>query len=180
MPTHSNKQPSAWVVQWAKAIPATGSILDLACGSGRHLQHLAQRGQPVVGIDVDISAAVDLERQPNIALHQRDLEQPDAALSDLLPDADYAGIVVTNYLHRPLLNSLPNHLAAGGILIYETFALGNEKYGRPRNSHFLLRPDELLDAYSGRLNILGFEQGFTATPYPAVMQRICAEKVASG
>ena len=88
-------------------------------------------------------------------------------------DADYDGIVVTNYLYRPLLPAIATALAPGGVVIYETFAQGNERFGRPRNPNFLLRPGELLDAFAG-LTIVAFEQGEVALPYPAVIQRIAA------
>lgn len=172
MDKHNDLQPSAWVTQWAPLIPTAGKILEVACGRGRHLRYLSDRGQPLVGIDIDLSRVSDLKQQPGLELHEQDLEKDNA----VFPDVAYAGIIVTNYLHRPLLKMLPDYLCQRGVLIYETFAVGNEKYGRPRSSDFLLRTDELLDVYSGCLNVVGFEQGFTDTPYPAVVQRVCAVK----
>ena len=170
MHKHENRLPSAWVTRFTPLIPRSGRILDLACGSGRHLRQLADRDQPLVGVDVDLSGVNDISRNPGLELHQLDLEQPDTQL----PHASYAGIIVTNSLYRPLLDSLANYLAADGILIYETFALGNEQFGRPRNPDFLLQPNELLNIFSTRLQIIGFEQGYTANPAPAIVQRMCA------
>ena len=87
----------------------------------------------------------------------------------------FQGIVVTNYLHRPLFPVLADSLAPGGALLYETFMLGNERYGRPSNPEFLLRPGELLDAFKD-LRVIGFEQGYAARPKPAVLQRLCAQR----
>ena len=89
-------------------------------------------------------------------------------------EEQFDGIVVVNYLHRPLIGALLDALRPGGVLIYETFALGNEKLGRPSNPEFLLRPGELLELVAGRLNVLAFEQGRVERPSPAVIQRICA------
>jgi hypothetical protein len=80
---------------------------------------------------------------------------------------------VTNYLYRPLFPHLLDALATGGVLIYETFALGNERFGRPANPHFLLRAGELLDAFSSALTVVAFEQGVVSSPCPAVVQRLC-------
>jgi hypothetical protein len=85
----------------------------------------------------------------------------------------YDGIVVTNYLHRPLLRPLAAALAPGGALIYETFMVGNERFGRPRNPDFLLRPGEWLEAFAA-LGVVAFEQGEVAQPRPAMVQRIVA------
>ena len=85
----------------------------------------------------------------------------------------YDGIVVTNYLHRPLFPVLAGALAPDGVLIYETFALGNERFGRPSNPDFLLRPGELLEVVAA-LTVIAFEQGEVAVPRPAVIQRIAA------
>ncbi len=89
-------------------------------------------------------------------------------------DELFAGIVVTNYLHRPLFPHLLTALAAGGVLIYETFAVGNERYGRPSNPDFLLKPGELLDLVRGELRVIAYEDLFVAEPKPAMVQRICA------
>ncbi|MDA0704845.1 MAG: SAM-dependent methyltransferase, partial [Proteobacteria bacterium] len=89
-------------------------------------------------------------------------------------DRRFAGIVVTNYLWRPSLAALPGWLRPDGVLIYETFALGNERFGRPRNPDFLLRPGELIEAFAPLLRIVAYEDGEIAAPRSAVVQRICA------
>lgn len=166
--------PSAWIMRYAAEIPDDGTILDLACGAGRHLAALCARGrtQPLLGIDLDISKAAQLEQRPNLTLLALDLEQPGARI----PGGNYAGIIVSNYLHRPLLPRLPGLLAPGGILLYETFAVGNEAYGRPRNPDYLLRAGELLECFAADLDVLGFEQGYVDAPHPAVKQRFCGRR----
>lgn len=159
-------------MHYAAKIPRDGTILDLACGAGRHLAALSDREQPLLGIDRDISKAAPIEHHANITLLALDLERPGARI----PGGDYAGIIVSNYLHRPLLPQLPRLLASGGILIYETFAAGNEAYGRPRNPDFLLQPAELLERFAGKLEVLGFEQGYVDTPSPAIKQRFCGRR----
>lgn len=89
------------------------------------------------------------------------------------PGERFQGIVVTNYLHRPLFPVLRDALAETGVLIYETFMLGNERYGKPSNPKFLLRPGELLEAFKD-LTVKGFEEGPVSAPKPAMIQRLCA------
>lgn len=167
---HASPTPSPWVVRWAPQIPRSGTVLDLACGSGRHARWLHEQGFPVEAVDRDV-AAFGLA-PAGIALSQCDLE------SGAWPYADrrFAGIVVTNYLHRPLFPFLLDSLAEGGVLIYETFAAGNEKFGKPSNPDFLLKPGELLDVAAGRLRVLAYEDIQEHLPRPAMIQRICARK----
>lgn len=147
-------------------------MLDLAAGAGRHTKLLLGLRFAVTAADRDIEAL-----QPfaggRCEIHAIDLEtgEPETALGPL--GGGYDGIVVTNYLHRPLLPVLAGVLAPSGALIYETFALGNERFGRPRNPDFLLRPSELLEAFAA-LTIVAFEQGEVSQPRPAVIQRIAA------
>lgn len=143
-------------------------MLDLAAGSGRHTRLLLESGFAVCAVDRDISALSPLVGA-GCEVRQIDLET-----GGVWPlGTGYDGIVVTNYLHRPLLPAIAQALASGGMLIYQTFALGNERFGRPRNPDFLLRPGELLDAFS-MLTIVAFEQGEVSVPRPAVIQRITA------
>ena len=145
-----------------------GLVLDLAAGSGRHARILIDCGYAVRAVDRDISALLPL------AGPRCEVRQVDLGTGAPWPLGDgYDGIVVTNYLHRPLLRSIKGALAPGGVLIYETFALGNERFGHPRNPDFLLRPGELLEAFAG-LAVVAFEQGEVITPRPAVIQRIAA------
>ncbi|GLR81113.1 class I SAM-dependent methyltransferase [Azospirillum oryzae] len=177
MPTpHPQSPPSAWVERFAPLVRADGPVLDLACGGGRHLRLFHRHGHPVVGLDRDLGGVADLEGTAGVTLIQADLETGDPAgrIGPLPADARFAGIVVTNYLHRPLLPALLAALEPGGVLIYETFADGNARFGRPSSPDFLLRRGELLEAVRGRLQVVAFEQGEVSAPKPAVVQRICA------
>lgn len=176
MPGGSSSAPSAWVLRWAGLIPAGGRVLDLACGSGRHTRYLAGLHHPVEAVDIDIAPAAELAALPRIALRRADIEQDPWPFGE----AEFAGIVVTNYLHRPLFPDLLCSLAPGGVLIYETFAVGNERYGRPSNPNFLLLPGELLEAVRGKLNVVGYEDVLVTWPKPAAVQRICAVRPDSG
>jgi SAM-dependent methyltransferase len=143
-----------------------GRALDLAAGSGRHTRLLLDSGFAVCAVDRDVSALLPLAGA-GCEVRQIDLET--GAAWPL--GAGYDAIVVTNYLHRPTLPAIAQALAAGGVLIYETFARGNERFGRPHNPNFLLRPGELLDAFA-MLTVIAFEQGEVSVPRPAVIQRI--------
>lgn len=164
--------PSPWVVRFAPLVAAGGAVLDLACGSGRHLRLFHGRGHPVVGLDRDLRGVADLAGRDGIELVEADLE--DGSPWPLPAERRFAGIVVTNYLHRPLLPRLLDALEPGGLLIYETFAIGNARFGRPASPAFLLRSGELLDLARGRLQVVAFEQGEAASPKAAVVQRLCA------
>jgi SAM-dependent methyltransferase len=149
-------------------IRSGGRVLDLAAGKGRHARLLIECGFAVRAADRDISA-LQTFAGPRCEVVQVDLETgPLWTLGD-----GYDGIIVTNYLHRPLFPAIASALAPEGILIYETFALGNERLGRPRNPDFLLRPGELLEAFA-MLTVIAFEQGEIASSRPAVIQRIAA------
>jgi SAM-dependent methyltransferase len=166
--TSSKDACSAWVLRFLPLICADGKVLDLAAGSGRHTRILRNHSCRVHAVDRDTTALMPLAG-PRCRVEAVDLET--GAPWQL--DADYDGIVVTNYLHRPLLPAIASALAPRGVVIYETFAQGNERFGRPHNPDFLLRPGELLEALSG-LTIVAFEQGEVALPRPAVIQRIAA------
>lgn len=167
--SHELVMPSPWVTRWARLIPE-GEVLDLACGRGRHARYLASLGYRVTGVDRDAEALASLAGAPGIATLLADLED---GRPWPLPGRRFAGIVVTNYLYRPLFPRLLESLEPRGVLIYETFALGNERFGRPANPHFLLRAGELLDAFASALAVIAFEQGFVSSPCPAVVQRLC-------
>lgn len=165
-------QPSAWIARFAPLVPAGGPVLDLACGAGRHLRLFHRRGHPVLGIDIDLSGVADLATASGVDLLAADLEQGNPW--PLPPERRFAGIVVANYLHRPLLGRLLDALAPGGVLLYETFAVGNARFGKPSSPAFLLRQGELLDLARGRLQVVAYEHGTVASPRPAVVQRLAA------
>ena len=145
-------------------------MLDVACGNGRHARYFADRGHPVEAVDRDPAMLAALSGVADISTRCADLESGPWPYDG----KRFAGIVVTNYLHRPLFSHLLAELAPGGVLIYETFATGNERYGRPSNPDFLLRPGELLEAVRGRLRVVSYEDLQVSEPRPAMIQRICA------
>jgi SAM-dependent methyltransferase len=159
-------------MRFVRALPAGAAVLDVAAGSGRHARAMANLGLKVTAIDRDEPAMRALA--PMARTIVADIESGPWPLAD---EETFTAIVVTNYLHRPLLPRLVQALSPGGLLVYETFALGNESYGKPSNPDFLLQPDELFKfAASTGLSVLAFEQGFTQAPRPAVVQRLAAAK----
>src|SRR6266850_3573098 len=166
---HEIDSPSPWVRRWAALIRPGGRVLDVACGHGRHLRYLSSLGFAVVGVDRDEAALVALRGIGGVEIHVADIE---AGPWPFAPGG-FDGVVVTHFLHRPLFPDLVSALRPGGVLIYETFALGNERYGRPSNPPFLLRPNELLSRVEP-LRVIAFEQGLVTAPKAAVIQRICA------
>lgn len=169
-PDHRLDVPSAWVERFAPLIPVNGSVLDLACGCGRHSRHLASLGLRVTAVDRDPEAIAALQGTPNVTTAIADLEDGPWPYADHRFDA----VVVTNYLWRPLLSLVLDVLDPGGVLLYETFAVGNERFGRPSNPDFLLRPGELLELVRGRLTVIAYEDLCVQVPKPARVQRICA------
>lgn len=159
---------SAWVERFLPLIKPGGLVLDLAAGGGRHVRLLRERGFAVCAVDRDTTALSALAG-PCCEVRRIDLETDKGwPLGN-----DYDAIIVANYLHRPLFPAIGRALAPGGVLIYETFARGNERFGRPSNPDFLLRPGELLEAFAG-LTVVAFEQGEVLLPRPAAIQRLAA------
>lgn len=156
------------------APPACG-VLDVACGGGRHARYFAGLGHAVEAVDRDAAALAGLAGVQLIETRCADLESAPWPYAGRL----FGVMVVTNYLHRPLFPFLLEALAPGGVLIYETFALGNEHFGRPSNPAFLLRPGELLELALGRLRVLAYEDLTVTSPKPAVVQRLCAMRAAA-
>jgi SAM-dependent methyltransferase len=170
-------EPSRWVARWAHLVPPGGAVLDVAAGSGRHARWFAAHGHPVVALDRDPAALASLRAIADVDARDADLE---SAPWSLPADARFAAVVVTHYLHRPLWPDLIDALAPGGVLIYETFARGNQTVGKPSNPAFLLAPGELLEAVRSRLRVVAFEDGFVAAPREAFVQRICAVREPAG
>jgi SAM-dependent methyltransferase len=164
---HESLEPSDWVSRWAPLV-TRGPVLDVASGAGRHARFFAARGLKVVAVDRDPQVMPE-----GITFVKADLEDGSPWPFE---GQRFGGIVVANYLHRPLLPVLAQSLAEDGVLIYETFMVGNEKLGKPSNPNFLLRPGELLQAFAG-LAVAGFEQGTTEK---AVVQRVCVIRAEAG
>lgn len=163
--------PSAWIVRFAPLVPAGAPVLDLASGGGRHTRLFLERGHPVTALDLDVSGLEDLRGDARLEVMQADLEDGSPWP---LPGRRFGAVVVTNYLWRPLFPHLIEAVEETGVLLYETFAAGNEAYGRPTNPDFLLRPGELIGLVQGRLQIVAYEHGYLEQPRPMVRQRICA------
>jgi SAM-dependent methyltransferase len=145
-------------------------VLDVACGSGRHLRLALDRGLAVTGIDRDLSGVADLEGRPDVSLIAADLED---GRPFPLAGARFDAVIVTNYLWRPILPDIVGCVASDGILIYETFAIGQERLSKPRNREFLLRPGELLAAAAPGLIPVAYEHVRLVDP-PRLVQRIAA------
>lgn len=169
---HGTEDPSPWIRRWSHLVPPGGTVLDVACGGGRHLRWFAGRGHPVVGVDRDAQALASLAGLGETV--EADIENGPWPFGERRFDA----VVVTNYLWRPLFPRLLAAVAPGGVLLHETFAQGNETVGKPSRPDFLLAPGELLGAYPG-LRVVAFEDGFLDGP-PRFVQRIAAVREAAG
>jgi SAM-dependent methyltransferase len=182
---HGSEAVSPWVARWSHLVPhdvAGGRVLDVACGAGRHLLHFLKQNRPVAGIDIAQSAIklivtqLSKEEQARCQLIEADIENgawplPGASKAGV---EQFAGVIVTNYLWRPLMPTLTQSVAEGGVLIYETFAQGNETVGKPSRPDFLLKPGELLQMCSqSGLRVIAYEDGFEAKP-ERFMQRVVA------
>jgi SAM-dependent methyltransferase len=167
---HTGLAPSPWVQRWSHLIAPGATVLDVACGSGRHLRWFAARGCHVTGVDRDATALGGLHGLAE--LHVADIEAAPWPLAGRRFDA----VVVTNYLWRALLPTIVASVAERGVLLYETFAAGNGSVGKPSNPLFLLQPGELLAAAAG-LRLVAYEDGFLDTPERFV-QRVVAVREA--
>jgi len=170
-------EPSRWVRRWAHLVAQGGAVLDVASGGGRNARFFAERGHPVTALDRDAAALATMRDVAGIGTLECDLE---GAPWPLPLEQRFAAVVVTNYLHRPLMPRLIDVVAPGGMLIYETFALGNETVGKPSNPAFLLAPGELFAACTPALRVIAYQDGFLAQPREAFIQRICAVREQHG
>ena len=161
---------SAWIVTWAGLLPADATVLDIAAGKGRHSRYFAARGHRVTAIDRDVS---ELAAADGIEVIAADLEDGSPWP---LGDRRFGAVIVTNYLHRPLFPVLFEALQPGGILLYETFMVGNERFGKPSRPEFLLKDGELLDLVRGRFSVTAYEARMFSEPRMAIVQRIAARK----
>ena len=169
----TRQPPSDWVRRFAGLVPAGGPVLDLACGSGRHARLFLALGHPVTALDRDLSGLADIAGAGGLEAIAADLE---AGRPWPLGERRFAGVVVANYLHRPLFPAIVAAVAPGGVLIYETFAVGNERFGRPHNPDHLPRPDELIAVVAGHLDVIAYENLELSEPRPAMVQRIAAAR----
>jgi len=169
-PEPSLLEPSRWVIRFSHLVRARGTVLDVAAGHGRHCQWFLDGEYSAVAIDRDLSWLRWLQH-PQLQKHEADLEGVDGWP---LGEQTYDAVVVTNYLWRSILDDIVRAVRHDGVLIYETFAEGNERYGRPRRPEFLLQPGELLARVAPRLEVVAYEHGYSEHPSARVVQRICA------
>jgi len=167
---HQTLEASPWVARWLRLATAESSVLDVACGSGRHVRLAAGQGHRVVALDRNAEALAAIENVAGVTVVCADIESGEWPFTGQQFDV----VLVTNYLHRPLFPALVQSVAETGLLIYETFARGNERFGRPSNPAFLLEPGELYARVRPPLRVLAYEDVYVETPKPAMMQRICA------
>lgn len=171
-----NTPPSSWIARWASLILPHQPVLDVAAGSGRHTALLMALGHKVTAVDRDVTTLTDRfgDAPSNVRVIAADLEDGHPWP---LTGETFGGVVVTNYLYRPLFPALLAALGPGGVLLYETFMAGQERYGKPSNPDFLLRDGELLDvARAGGLSVVAYEAGPTTAPRPVILQRIAARR----
>jgi SAM-dependent methyltransferase len=169
----ASEAPVAWVKRFGGLVPAGGEVLDVACGRGRHGRFFHGLGHPVVMLDRDITRVTDMASFERVEIVAQDLE---AGRPWPLDGRRFAGVIVVNYLHRPILPHIVASVAEGGVLIYETFSVGQETLGRPSNPDYLLHREELLIRVRPELRVVAFEDMEETFPEPAFRQRVVAVK----
>lgn len=176
---HGHGRASDWIEAFLPGATAAGAVIDVACGAGRHLRRALALGHPVVGIDRDVSGLADLAGRSDVEILAHDFEA-EGGLALPLAGRRFAAVIVTNYLFRPLFPVLRDLVAEDGMLLYETFVRGQERYGKPSNPEFLLAPNELLSpALIEGLVVVAFEHGLlppkpAVSQTPKIVQRLCA------
>lgn len=168
--SHGLGPPSSWIQRWSHLVPTGGTVLDVACGQGRHMKWFAEQGHPVLGVDRSPEAIHAAAKFGEAIL--ADIENGPWPLMSGDQARQFDAVIVTNYLWRPLFPMIAQSVAPGGLLLYETFAIGNETVGKPSRPDFLLHPAELLQVF-GNMHIVAFEEGFLENPARFV-QRIAA------
>jgi len=175
---HGREAPSPWIQRWSHLLPTNGTVLDLACGYGRHVRWFAARGHPVVALDRNqqaLDTLADLRAEGQVTTVLADVESDAWPLMVNGAPRRFDAVIVTNYLWRPLLATIVDSVAPGGVLLYETFAHGNASVGKPSRPDFLLQAGELLQACA-KLRVVAFEDGFCEQP-DRFVQRIAALRV---
>ncbi len=172
-PHGAGTPPSAWIERFLPQAPRGLPVLDVAAGGGRHTRLARALGFEVVATDVDTERLADLAGDPGVTVEAADLE---TGAPWPFGQGRFGAVIVANYLHRPILPDIVGAVAPGGLLLYETFAQGNEDFGRPRNPDFLLADGELLDTVRGHLSVVAYEHGLVERPSPKVVQRLSARR----
>ncbi|MBS0523883.1 MAG: class I SAM-dependent methyltransferase [Proteobacteria bacterium] len=164
--------PLPWIVQWAGLVASRSTVLDVAAGGGRHALFFAERGHKVVAVDRDTSR---LPGHPNIEALTADLEDG----SPWPLSRRFGAVVVTNYLHRPLMPALLDAIEPGGVLLYQTFMDGQQRFGRPTNPAHLLRDGELLELVRGAFSVTAYEARLITDPAAgmSMVQRVAARRL---
>jgi SAM-dependent methyltransferase len=167
---HGSEAPSPWVQKWSHLAKPQSQVLDLACGAGRHMQFFKAQGHQCTGVDRSAEALAEAAVFGQVV--QADIESGPWPLMDQTFDV----VVVTNYLWRPLMSQILASLAPDGVLLYETFALGHEKIGKPSRPDFLLQPGELLRTFAS-LRVISYEDGYSVQPAKYVQRIVAVHQV---
>ncbi len=177
---HGSESISPWVARWSHLVPAGSTVLDVACGLGRHALHFSALDHPVAAVDIAQAAIDEVAKKllPSAQLRVADIENGPWPFVENGAPQQFGAVVVTNYLWRALLPTLVASVAPGGVLIYETFAHGNASVGKPSRPDFLLRPGELLVACAG-LRVVAYEDGFVSAPDRFVQRIVAVREVAA-